>query len=733
MTSQKAQIQALINGIDEVLNTNSPRLPWVMSNDAMQQRQVLEQTRQYLTSLQQQLDDDRLSNSPTLPEFSPPSGQSPGESAQQVLQAVLQEMNYWRVNMLQPLRAEIDSLQRQRETLTQELRQLDAQRQQYNLTGQPNQQLLMEFLQAAMAQMQANLSSQVAQMIAGSTQSGGYPPALQSAIDRSEAADLAPLSPKERLERLQKTQLQSDQLMLKLDSTLQIIFESLNRNVQTYQESLEQGLNRMHSLGQQGEEMFAFLVNRLAQQLGREASSFLQSAPLQSSTSGWPASTPATPSSLSSPSSQTVGTGESGTGSGFLNLAPEPVQASASFTPAVPFNLSEEVLDIAELDLLEQSLESQPLDNRLEALDLELSQLDLAPIPTEIEDTESFDLFAGDHPLPPPLKSTGTQGPVKTQSNALPSPGSDLDSALDLLNQLSAEMEAEIGEDPPIVDLQSTEVFYETELITSPDLLYDDAFYENLLQESSAGPASYSTPPLTGETADNSALALEQEWFGGLDDPASQVPSQPTVPPEFSAGPVSRSVENFLLNPTTSADSDPNRLGSTEPSPTPPTSAAEAAEPIQTIASLTELIPEPTTDLTREPSLTSLDSSSAENATQDEPLTIAEAPLDKLAVDLGTGLDSLGQLETDLAPPRTEALGTSQIPSPTPVEGLEGLFETVPQQVTPTPPPTPNPIDPAIGISEPTRQSSTSAPAEFQPSTDVAPNSGSADPEKKNY
>lgn len=714
MTSQKAQIQALINGIDEVLNTNSPRLPWVMSNDAMQQRQVLEQTRQYLTSLQQQLDDDRLSSSPTLPEFSPPSGPSPGESAQQVLQAVLQEMNYWRVNMLQPLRTEIDSLQRQREILTQELRQLDAQRQQHNLQGQPNQQLLMEFLQAAMAQMQANLSNQVAQMIAGSTQSVGHPPALQTVIDRSGSSELAALSPTERLTQLQKTQLQSDQLMLKLDSTLQIIFESLNRNVQAYQESLEQGLNRMHSLGQQGEEMFAFLVNRLAQQLGREASSFLQSSTLQPSTA------PVTPPSL--PSDQAVGAGESGTVNDFLNLAPEPVQSSAAFAPAVPFNLSEEVLDIAELDLLEQS-ESQLLDPNLETLDLELSQLDLDPLPPEPESVEPFDLFAGDQPLPPPLEFSGSEGAVDPQVSPsnLPRPVSDLDSALDLLNQLSAEMEAEIGVDPAIVapqSLQSTEISYETELITTPDLLYDDAFYENLLQESSSGPASHPTLPLTTDgTADNSTGALEQEWFGGLTDPASQTSNQPTVQPEFSAGSVSQSVESFLLNPTTSTSLNPDRLagsavaGSTEPTaPTASLSTSEVEEPIETISSLTELVPDSKPDPIGEVLPTEPDSNSAASVVQEESLTIAEAPLDRLGVDLGASFDPLEQLGTDLAPPSTET--GSRTPSPTPIEGLEGLFEPTPQRVPPTTPTTPAPIAPA---------------------TDIAPNPDSADPEKKNY
>ncbi|PSB55654.1 hypothetical protein C7B61_21140, partial [filamentous cyanobacterium CCP1] len=40
VTSETPQIQTLIHQIDEVLSRTSPRLPWVMSSDAAQQRQV---------------------------------------------------------------------------------------------------------------------------------------------------------------------------------------------------------------------------------------------------------------------------------------------------------------------------------------------------------------------------------------------------------------------------------------------------------------------------------------------------------------------------------------------------------------------------------------------------------------------------------------------------------------------------------------------------------------------
>jgi hypothetical protein len=560
VTSQKAQIQALINGIDEVLTKNSPRLPWVMSNDAMQQRQVLEQTRQYLTSLQQQLDEAGLpagmagsltaSITPLIAasqassqasqassQVAQAGAETPAESAQQVLQAVLQEMNYWRVNMLQPLRTEVDSLQRQREVLTQEIRQLEIQRQQQQLKGYAqaeagqNQQLI-EFLQAAMGQMQANLSGQVTQMIAAQT---------NSSLSASDPGYLV-TSPAERLTQVQQMQSQSDQLMLKLDSTLQVIFESLNRNVQTYQESLEQGLDRMHSLGQQGEAMFAFLVNRLAQQLGREASTFLQAG---APTSGLP-----TPDAAGSSTSE-PGAANRGANSDFKVADFLQSPATTSHAPAMPFNLSEEVLDIAALESLGDAPDTEnalttDLHPDLSPLSQELSQLELS---ASLEAAEPYDLFSGDQPLATaagfssqnladghlPNPESSLESSLESSSELSTELSTDLDSALDLLNQLSAEMQADsaieqqAGGDridaeassntaPDSVAELAADLANEPELITAPDSLYDQAFYNNLFQNPTGAAGANRV-----EEVPSSDMTLSDEWFGGLGDLAQDL------------------------------------------------------------------------------------------------------------------------------------------------------------------------------------------------------------------
>jgi hypothetical protein len=530
--AQNDQIQALIQEIDEVLSKTTPRLPWVMSTDAMRQRQVLEQARSCLDKLQipsQGLTDQTIDPEAKLL----PSGQPAAESAQQVLQAVLQEMTYLRVNMLQPMRSDVDLLRQQREALTQEIRQLEAQRQQYGLP-QGNPQLLMEFLQSAMGQMQESLRGQVTQMVASLAVEGAVePPLLHGAAD-SENLAIASLSSAQRLEQIQRVQIQSDQLLLKLDSTLQVIFDSLQNNILTYQESLEQGLSRMQSLGQQGEAMFSALVTRLAEQLGKEASVYLQSQSQQQAQQ-----------QVQSPAQPQILEGD---------RALSTKRALDENADAEIARLLEELNSLSptnpQPDSLETRWQPQPFAlevGSLEALDQELQQLDLSVAPLEVDyfpdDDGDLTFFQEDQEFPfskfssedatriqnldldqaiqdldqvsirdshdpsPSYDISHTFLPESFSQSDAPSDSSseDLESALDLLNQLSAEAETELPEgsiskaesnELPIdsfkpdgtLELGSVEERFEEKseaiappsLIDSPDNLYTDDFYQSL-------------------------------------------------------------------------------------------------------------------------------------------------------------------------------------------------------------------------------------------------------------
>ncbi|NJO39738.1 MAG: hypothetical protein HC865_03370 [Cyanobacteria bacterium RU_5_0] len=679
MAPENSQIQALITEIDEVLNRTTPRLPWVMSNEALRQRQVLEQSRNYLVSLQQSSGSD----SPTLRESSQ-SVAAAEASAQQILQAVVQEMNYLRLNMLQPLRSDIETLRLQRDALTQEIRQLEMQQQQYVLPPQQNPQYLTEFLQAAMLQMQENLMGQVAQMMASLTVASG-----DRSLNEAEL-NLASLSPVQRLERLRMFQAQSDQLMMKLDTTLRVIFESLQTNIHSYQESLEQGLSRMYSTGQQGEAVIAAFVARLARLLGGEASSFLQ-ASMQSS--GWMSAErsilPAKePPFAEDPDSQITRLLQE------LNALDQSALKQAASGEPIPFDTS---------DTPRSSVEPSPLDEEadyLKQLNLELSQLDLTAIPPE-SDALSVDaevsLFQGDESFPfPPLEDEEITRLPEDELNResrfitpTPTPPEldDLESALDLLNQLTAEIDADSSRDmnwaePTDASFEATISADEMPLVASPDSLYEDEFYQTLFgeptdtDEPTIGEAT--NPPDRSMETESSTESIEvsgsqledpsemtdfnQDWFAGLTDPATVEASLPTNPPpvEFPSADLPQTVESFLLSepePPPSEEVSLEMLMDEEVEDlTSPTEAipGELIDEVETIASLMDLIPpsetEPASVLTAPIPIDRPIEEDYEPARPDEDLLVTDIPVAEPAVtNLRLPANTLHQLTTDLS------------------------------------------------------------------------------------
>lgn len=302
MTPQTDPRQALITEIDSVLSKTQSRLPWVMAGEVTQQRRVLRRVRDYLASLptsptghpalKGQLPS---STRPTpqsrrrlsllgadLSQESQPAPQPQNAANQEIVQAVVQDL---RSSILMPLQAEIAALSSQREQMRQELQYMDQQRRNSSMSGQ-SQKMMTEFFQSLIDRCAESLTEQVAENLANLQveylqyrSSEPHDPIL--APDSN--ADPALLTPQERLEQLRALQAQSDKLLKTLDASINVVFETLQSNLQSYGESMTQGIEHMYSLGQQGEVMFSALVNRLASQLGREASSYIQNRSEESS------------------------------------------------------------------------------------------------------------------------------------------------------------------------------------------------------------------------------------------------------------------------------------------------------------------------------------------------------------------------------------------------------------------------------------------------------------------
>ncbi len=286
MTLQRDELEALVAEIDGLLGEAAPRLPWVMASEATQQRQLLAKARAYLADLDTRISadaavDDAASAATDALPVDPTMA-----TASQILQALLQEMQYLRgqtMQILDPLRQEVATLNQQRELLLQEVQQLQRQRLQLEAGALPNgaDRGWDETLQQLTRHLEAHLTNQVEQSVqrleasVANTYLLGdltQPPADLEQTNR-EPGDR--LSPSQRLAYLNQIQAQTDHLVLNLDQSIRTVFEALEQNLYTYQDSLNQGLNKMHTLGQQGEMMFSALINHLARQMNQEARAYL--------------------------------------------------------------------------------------------------------------------------------------------------------------------------------------------------------------------------------------------------------------------------------------------------------------------------------------------------------------------------------------------------------------------------------------------------------------------------
>lgn len=309
MTSRAAEIQTLIADIDKLLAQNGKRLPRVLSSQAQEPRQVLERTRDFLVSLgENETNNSDTDNQRSERSQSPPllakffghgSNQSSPPPENQPDQDQSYEPNYEPSYeqstfvsgsqsefsaLIEPLRAELEGLLQQRATLVQEIRQLEQRRlQNYSLTQQManQEQMISEFLQVLMNRLVPHLTPEMADNLASSQRQQFLnldAPSSSVAINNRNIEPAPPespsnpslLEPTEQVERLTRFAQELDRRLLSLDGTVNVVFEALQRNINTYHESLSQALARMHSKGVQGEHLMVSFLNNLTLQLQQQ-------------------------------------------------------------------------------------------------------------------------------------------------------------------------------------------------------------------------------------------------------------------------------------------------------------------------------------------------------------------------------------------------------------------------------------------------------------------------------
>ncbi|NMG05348.1 hypothetical protein [Brasilonema sp. UFV-L1] len=284
MTSRPAETQQLIAEIDRLL-TNK-RLPRLFSNQGSELRQILQRIRDFLVNLsetQAQTQQEQQSQQSSLStqvieqeeEHHQSSAQQNQLQQQENTDVVVQQENHPFAAVLLPLQEEIKTLLQERSNLVEEIRQLEQKRlHNYSLAQQlaNQEQMISEFLQVLRSRIVPDLTPQATEEAAASSQMLYWPSSDHNHTEPAISGTLPVVESPEQVERLSRLAKDLDQKLLALDGTVNVVFEALQRNIHTYDESLSQALARMHSKGVQGEQLLASFINNLMQQLQQQTS-----------------------------------------------------------------------------------------------------------------------------------------------------------------------------------------------------------------------------------------------------------------------------------------------------------------------------------------------------------------------------------------------------------------------------------------------------------------------------
>ncbi|WP_445629976.1 hypothetical protein [Nostoc sp. DSM 114167] len=289
MTFSTDEIQKLIADIDNLLANGGKRLSRFLSGQAQEPKEVLERIRDFLVRLQQK---EALESSiPNQSSEEPPTPRAIAKPSPLLTKFIDRDNNQYPLpqpvltqepstvgagqlnnefsRLIQPLRSELELLLQERATLIQEIRQLEQKRlQNYSLAQQltNQEQMITEFLQVLMSRLVPTLTPLMGQTRENSASSS-------EGINYATSATQSLLESSDDVERLTQLARELDRRLLSLDGTVNVVFEALQRNINTYYESLSQALARMHSKGMQGEQLMASFVNNLTQHLQPEFSS----------------------------------------------------------------------------------------------------------------------------------------------------------------------------------------------------------------------------------------------------------------------------------------------------------------------------------------------------------------------------------------------------------------------------------------------------------------------------
>lgn len=253
---QDLEIKSLLADLDAALAATADD-----ATDVRSPRALIEQVRACLAGMATtpgaapETSDESLWVQQSWDALSPDLQEAPAETAgamqamaQGILRSMQQEIDRLRQNAVAPIQTDLEALRQQRRTLSEEITQLENQRQYYQSLAQQQanqEQIIGDFLHQLRDRLQASITDQVSQL-----------------VTRSESATTD--------QELVNLETSASGVLDRLQTTLNAITTSLQSNSQRYEEALNAALERMHVLGEESEAILDHWLSRLASTLGRE-------------------------------------------------------------------------------------------------------------------------------------------------------------------------------------------------------------------------------------------------------------------------------------------------------------------------------------------------------------------------------------------------------------------------------------------------------------------------------
>ena len=276
MTSRTDEIERLILDIDNLLSNGGNPLAKLLSGQGQDERTILQRIRSFLVDLRESESiEEVFINEPQSTPLSSlltryvnreqeKSHLDSHENKQESTDLPSGEM----MGLFKSLQTELSTMLQQRANLSQEIRELEQKRGEFSPSQQlTNQEQIKQIISQTVPALIDPLVKSLIPYL-GTTSNGENNPVINNA---SMEAVLGSTSGIEKLVNLTKD---LDQRLLSLDGTVNVIFQALERNINSYYQSLSQSLTRMHNQGIEGEKLMADFIKNLQNNLQNDPLTF---------------------------------------------------------------------------------------------------------------------------------------------------------------------------------------------------------------------------------------------------------------------------------------------------------------------------------------------------------------------------------------------------------------------------------------------------------------------------